>query len=124
MEDIDLKELLKFTKRRVLIIIGSVLIFLLGSLVYCKMNQRNLYKTDTSVVIYSYNKSDEDTANMIMNEYFIRTFSEIIKSRNVLNQVIEDLKLDMTYNELFNKVSVNIVEKTSPTPCNLPQKVL
>ena len=113
MEDIDLKELFNYTKRKFIIIVLIVLVFLIVSFLYCKTNQRDVYKTDTSIVIYSYNKTDEYTKNMIMNEYFIRTFSEIIKSRNVLNQVIDDLDLDMSYNKLYNKVSFTIVEKTS-----------
>ena len=47
-----------------------------------------------------------------MNKNLVDTYSEIIKSRKVLNPVIKNLKLKYSYGELKEKVSVSPVTNT------------
>ncbi len=42
----------------------------------------------------------------------VDTYSVILKSHTMLEQVIDDLNLDMTYDELSNKISVSAVNST------------
>lgn len=42
----------------------------------------------------------------------VDTYAIIIKSNTVLNKVIDNLKLDMTYGELYRQISVNAVNST------------
>ena len=42
----------------------------------------------------------------------VDTYAIIIKSNTVLNKVIDNLKLDMTYAELYRQISVNAVNST------------
>ncbi len=48
-----------------------------------------------------------------MNKSLVTTYGEIIKSKRVLNQVIEKLNLDLTYKELNSMVSVGEITDTS-----------
>lgn len=47
-----------------------------------------------------------------LNQKLIGTYSEFIKSRNVTMEVIENLGLDMTYEQLKSKVNVNRLKDT------------
>ena len=47
-----------------------------------------------------------------MNKNLVNTYAEIVKSRRVLDQVIEDLNLDLTYNQIHSKISVSAVNNT------------
>lgn len=58
-------------------------------------------------------KSDGTNANLVeVNKSLISTYSEIVKSRGVSDQVINNLKLDMTYDDFSDKVSIEQVKDT------------
>lgn len=50
--------------------------------------------------------------NISSAQNLVDTYAIIIKSNKVLNQVIDQLHLDMTYDELYKKVSVDDINNT------------
>ena len=54
-----------------------------------------------------------NTSDINLNKSLVTTYGEIIKSKRVLNQVIEKLNLDLTYKELNSMVSVGEITDTS-----------
>lgn len=50
--------------------------------------------------------------NISTSQNLVDTYAIIIKSNTVLNQVISELNLDLTYEELYEQVSVNAINKT------------
>ena len=111
MEEIDLKELCEFIKNKLgLLIIITVGICLLGC-VYGLFLQKPMYKS-YSTIILSGSDSQITQSELSLSKSLVDTYAEIVKSRRVLEQVIEELNLDTTYEKLSNKISVTSVNNT------------
>ena len=91
MEEIDLKELFTFIKSKLgLFIIITISVCLLGC-IYGLFIQKPLYKSDTTVILSSDTTITQNDINM--NKNLVNTYAEIVKSRRVLDKVIEELDL-------------------------------
>lgn len=111
MEEIDLKELFEFVKNKLgLLIIITVGICLLGC-VYGLFLQKPMYKSYTTIIL-SGSDSQITQSELSLSKSLVDTYAEIVKSRRVLEQVIEELNLDTTYEKLSNKISVASVNNT------------
>lgn len=114
MEEIDLKELFNFVKNKIgLLIVITVGISLVG-VIYGLFIQKPLYQSYTTVILGG-NGSVNSTitqSDITLAKNLVSTYSEIVKSRKVLGKVIEELDLDISYSELYNKVSVASVNNT------------
>ncbi len=113
MEEIDLKELLDYFKSKLIWIIIS-LIFVIGvGNVYTILTRVPMYKSNTTIVLVSENNSESyNTSDLQLNKNLVGTYSEIIKSRKVIEPVIENLGLNYTYGKLKGRVSVDSVTNT------------
>ena len=120
MEEINLKELFMYVRKYLYIIIVSVIVFLSISLFYNLVLKEPLYSTYTTIVLVKdenssniINKSDTiDQNDIMLNQKLVSTYRQIIKSKLVLRQVINNLKLDYTMNEMYRKVNVEALEDT------------
>ena len=78
-----------------------------------------LYQSNTTVVLVkdeNKNDAEEDTISqndITINQKLVSTYSEIIKSRLVLSQVIRELNLDYTYEKLYQEIGVSQVADTA-----------
>lgn len=114
MEEIDLKELFIYIKNKIgLLIIITFGITLIGSL-YGLLIQKPMFNSYTTVVLGGTESSNTGiTQNDInINKNLVDTYAEIVKSRSVLDKVIDELKLDMTYNQLGKIISVSALNNT------------
>ena len=113
MEEIDLKELLEYFKGKVTwIIVAAIIMVALGNM-YTILTRVPMYKSDTTIVLVSENGTDNyNNTELQMNKNLVSTYSEIIKSRKVLTPVIENLKLNYTYEALKSHVIVSSVTNT------------
>ena len=114
MEEINFKELAIYLFQKiwlVLIILGVVVV---GGEVYTNLIKTPMYSSSTNVVLISESgNSQQITYNDVtLSNNLVKTYSEIVKSRNVLNQVKENLELDESYEQLAGKVSVSSVTST------------
>nr|WP_317347909.1 Wzz/FepE/Etk N-terminal domain-containing protein [uncultured Blautia sp.] len=73
------------------------------------------YQADSSIFITS-NESIVSISDLQISSELTADYAAIIKSRNVLKQVIKDLDLDLNYKQLANLVSV-----TNPTDSHIIQ---
>ena len=111
MEEIDLKELFDFVKNKIgLLIIITVGICLLGC-IYGLILQKPMYRSYTTVIL-SGTEQTITQSDVTLNKNLVDTYAEIVKSRRVLDQVINELDLDSSYNSLTNKISVSAVNNT------------
>lgn len=111
MEEIDLKELFDYFKGKIgLFVTITVGICLLGC-IYGLFIQKPLYKSYTTVILGSNNQTITQN-DVTLNKNLVDTYAEIVKSRRVLDQVINELNLDIAYEKLSSKVSVNSVNNT------------
>ena len=111
MEEINLAEVFDYFKSKILwIIIAIVAILIIGN-VYTIITRVPMYESDTTIVLSGNNDSYNSTDSQI-NQNLIGTYREIIKSRRVLSQVIKNLKLKMSVDELSNNITATSVEDT------------
>lgn len=115
MEEIDLKELFEFIKKKIgLLITITVVICLLGC-IYGLFLQKPMYKSYTTIILGGNETTASQTitqSDITLNKNLVDTYAEIVKSRRVLEQVIAELDLEETYEELSNKISVSSVNNT------------
>ena len=113
MEEIDISEVLLYFKSKVALIIGiALLIVILGNL-YAMFLRVPVYKSSSTIVIAS---NDTNSANMqadiTVNQKLVGTYKEIVKSRSFVEQVIKDLDLKYSYEELSSNILVEAVQNT------------
>ena len=118
MEEIELKEILEYyVKKSPIIILMSILGILIGYL-YSEYYQIPMYQGKTTIILIQQNDTIANDINktenqLNVNERLVATYSEIIKSRRILEQVINNLNLKKTYKELEKNVSISDVSDTS-----------
>lgn len=113
MEEINLVELLKYFKKNVLLIVIFVGVSLAAMIVYLSFFKEDLYKSSTTIILASEDSEDGITSSDVnLNQSLVGTYSEIIKSKKVLNKVIENLDLDYSYSELVGMINVSNVMDT------------
>lgn len=115
MEEINLEELLKFFISKIKFIALATVIFLVLGFVYVNFILTPMYHSSTTLILVgsSENQNSTTTQNDInLNKNLISTYSEIVKSRTVLQQVIDKLNLDEDTTTLSKKISVSSVENT------------
>ena len=111
MEELDLKELFIFIKSKIgLLIVITAGVCLIGC-IYGLFMQTPLYNSYTTVILSS-NEGTISQNDINMNKNLINTYAEIVKSRRVLEQVIDELNIDLTYEQLHTKISVSAVNNT------------
>lgn len=116
MEEINLQELFKFFISKYKILVGSVLMLLGIGILYISLLLTPLYHSSTTLILVSDNNNNQNStllqSEITVNKNLVSTYSEIIKSRLVLEKVIKELKLDMTVEQLSKIINVSSVEDT------------
>lgn len=96
MEELELKEILRmlWDGRRIIIVFTIILIIFAA--VYSCILQTPKYQSSTTLVLARVESSEDGSStasvtqtDVTMNQKLVSTYSEIIRSKNVLGQVIE-----------------------------------
>lgn len=116
MEEIDLKELFNmFWSRKMYIAIIVIFCFIIGVL-YSYLFVKPVYQSSTTIILAQSGAKNEDdaitTSDLTLNQKLVSTYSELIKSKNILSEVIENLKLDKSEGALKGNISVTSVKDT------------
>ena len=111
MEEIDIKELLDFFKSKLYVFIFIVVFVCFAGCIYGLVLQKPMYSSYTTVIL-----SGSDSAitpnDITLNKNLVNTYAEVVKSRRVLEKVIDDLSLNIKYEGLVGKISVSSVNNT------------
>ena len=115
-EKINLKRLNSVLKKNSLKIIIILFLFTLCGYFYSYNFVVPKYKS-TSTILLASNNLNKDTntvtqTDVNLNKNLISTYGKILKSNNVLGQVITNLKLDVTKEELYKNIQIEEVEDT------------
>lgn len=114
MEEIDISQLLNYFKSKVIYVLFAMSIAFCLSSIYVNRFRVPEYTNSTTILLNQASDSAAISYNELnLNKSLIKTYSSIIKSKRVLNQVIEKLNLDIKYEKLVNKVSVGEVTDTT-----------
>lgn len=116
MEEINIKDLLNYFKSKLVYILLIVLATTLLGVIYKTMIEKPIYKSTTSLILTGFTDSNgNDTINnndLTINQKLLATYQQIAKSRKVLLQVISELNLDYSAEELAQNISVTGVADT------------
>ena len=119
MEEINIKDFLDYLKKYIILIIFITVLLVSGVFAYDKMVKKPMYTTYTTIVLVKGENTSLTGANeaisqndVLLNQNLVSTYSQIIKSKLVLKQVISDLKLDYTIKQLSSNIKVEALEDT------------
>lgn len=118
MEEMDLKELFNMFWSKKFQIILIILIFSIIGFIYTIEFITPMYDASTTLVLVSSADDTLTTNTMItatdvsLNSKLVATYSELIKSKNVLREVISNLNTDLEEDILKNYITVSAVEDT------------
>lgn len=127
---IDLVDLIKKVFKHLFLIIILTILFGLVSFAYSNFIVTPSYNANATMIISSSSKNDDqqdladiDFYQIQANKALISTYSEIVKSKGIADQVIKNLSLNMGYEEFSKKVSIEPVKDTQIISVNVVDSV-
>jgi len=114
MGEFNILEFLKYYWSKIIFVILFILIGIIGSYVYTFSAQIPIYQSSTSLVL---TKSDSNNTtitqnDITLNKNLVSTYRQIIKSRRILEKVINRMHLDIDYETLSERVEVSSIDNT------------
>lgn len=104
--EIDLLALLNAFRRNFLLIIACALAFALVAGIYTEFLVTPLYTSTASAYLVSTNDSLLNLQDLQLSNNIVADYVDIIKSRTILEDVIEKMELPYTFKELHKMVQV------------------
>ncbi len=115
MEEINLRDFYQFYKKFILGILVVCLLFVAIALIYNIIIKTPMYSASTTLILVKDENSSNESisqSDVMLNQKLVSSYSRIIKSRLVLEQVIQSLDLDYDFQELYDEVTVTSVNDT------------
>lgn len=110
--EIDLREIFYAFKKRALIIVAALLAGALLAGVYTKVLITPLYSATSTMLVLPQESAQTSLSDLQLGNQLTKDYSMLITSRSVLQEVIDNLGLDMTYGSLESMVSINNPSET------------
>ncbi|SHJ72986.1 Capsular polysaccharide biosynthesis protein [Dethiosulfatibacter aminovorans DSM 17477] len=118
-EELDLLELVQIVLKRKWIIVATTIFATVVSILVTMFAITPMYESKTTLMVNSSKSSGLgdiasgfDLGSINLSQKLVVTYSEIVKSRIVLESVIDRLDLDMTYNGLLSRITSSPVGST------------
>ena len=120
MEEIDLKDLFQTFWNKKIHILRITLIFIVIGIIYTIGFVTPMYTSSTTLVLAASDKTTDTnkqagtitTTDVTLNSKLVATYSELVKSKNVLRQVISNLGIKVNEEDLRNNIAVSSVKET------------
>ncbi len=118
MEELNLEDLLMLFWNKKIKILLIIAIFILIGIIYTIGFVTPVYTSSTTLVLAKAENSttqDENTittTDITINSKLVSTYSEIVKSKNIMRQVISNLGIDLKESELRKNIKVSSVKDT------------
>lgn len=106
-DTIDLLELFYVLKKKILLILMAALIGGCAAGAYTQFFMTPVYSSMSSILVLSKETTLTSLADLQLGASLTSDYTVLIKSTPVLEQVIENLNLDTTVEELKNQISIN-----------------
>lgn len=114
-ENIEIKRIIDILSSKKIIIVLLLILFTAIGYLYSYYYVVPEYKSVETLLLIPNNVNESQTvtsSDLTLNSGLITTYSNIAKNSKVLNKVINNLYLDMTEEELSNKMQISIVKDT------------
>ena len=110
-DNIEIARILDILKRKAVLILCILLLFGMVGVYYSFNLVTPKYKSSESLLLIP--EGEEVTnADLTLNSELINTYSNIVKNPKILNKVINNLRLDITDQELLKKITVSTLTET------------
>lgn len=110
MEEIYIHDILDYFVKKIWVIGTITVLTVLIGLIYSLGIKTPMYRSTTSVILASNQTITQ--SDLTLYQKLINTYTQIVTSKNVINDTINDLKLPYTYDGLKKNVNVNAVTDT------------
>ena len=113
--EIDLKLILNIIKSKIVYIFLIIAICIGLGYLYSYYYKTPLYRSSSTILLVSNNNSDSTAVtqnDLSLNQRLVSTYSEIIKSKNVLEKTINNLGISMDSATLSKSIDVSPVTET------------
>ncbi len=114
-ENIEIKRILDIAKSKIVWIICTILVFVLLGYFYSYHYITPKYKATSTMLLIPNSVSENKsitTSDLTLNSELIETYSNIAKNTKILEQVISNLGLEMTPEELLGAMEVTALTDT------------
>ncbi|BCN32262.1 YveK family protein [Anaeromicropila herbilytica] len=105
--EIDLKELILLIRRKILIIIFTITIFGFMAFLYSKLFVTPIYSSTSEIFILTKSTSITTFADIQLGSSLTKDYMQLIKSRPVVEKVIENLDLEYKYQDMLTKLTID-----------------
>ena len=112
MEEINLRDLLSYLKKRLILFIVTVLFVVSAGTIYSVFILKPEYKAQATVILSSDKSKNTVQSEINANKNLIDTYTEVVKSHRVLDRVKDEMRIDDTYEQLVKKVTVASLKDT------------
>lgn len=115
MEEINLKELFDYFVSKWFIIAIAGLIFVVAGASYTLFFKTPMYNSYTTMVLTTNNEKTNQqitSSDITLNKNLVSNYRVIMKSHSILNQVINNLELNTTAEQLKKQISVTTEDDT------------
>lgn len=112
MEEINLRDLLSYFKKRLILFIVTVLFVVSAGTIYSVFILKPEYKAQATVILSSDKSKNTVQSEINANKNLIDTYTEVVKSHRVLDRVKNEMRIDDTYEQLVKKVTVASLKDT------------
>ena len=111
--EIDLLDLFSYYRRRIILIIGA---FLIGALIAGLITQFVITPKYTATakmyMVSSSSGSTVDLSDFNIGQSLSSDYVELVKTRPIITQVVKELGLDYTYEQMLAMLSISVVTDT------------
>ena len=112
MEEINLRDLLSYFKKRLILFIVVVLFVVSAGTIYSVFILKPEYKSQATVILSSDKSKNTIQSEINANKNLIDTYTEVVKSHRVLDRVKSEMQIEDTYEQLVKKVTVASLKDT------------
>ena len=109
---IDLMELFYALKKRILIILAVMVVGAVAAGAYTKLLITPTYSATSTILVLTKETTLSSIADLQMGSQLTQDYSILLTSRTVMQDVIENLNLDMTYKQLEGSITITWPDNT------------
>lgn len=110
--EIDLREILFVLRRKLVAILMTAFIFAGATFAYCQFVASPVYEATSRLYIQTQSTSITSLADVQVSTVLAKDYVELIQSRTLCQEVIDNLDLNMTYSQLKESLTVTNPEDT------------
>ena len=112
MEEINLRDLLSYFKKHLILFIVTILFVVSAGTIYSIFILKPEYKAQATVILSSDKSKNTVQSEINANKNLIDTYTEVVKSHRVLDRVKDEMRINDTYEQLVKKVTVASLKDT------------